>query len=156
MPVPKPNKLAIIFATIVAEFAISSDATAQRKITASFVAPNLSQTIRGSPRSRHLRQARHRRRCYPLDRQSAGGSNPARWRYRIYDRRRTVGDSRAHAWRRSRDASDDGQFSSQRVLLRPESTLQRLHDLKGKTVGVTQYGYFFASRAAQYRPAARR
>ena len=47
MPVPKPIKLAIIFATVVAEFAISSDATAQRKITATFVAPNLSQTIPG-------------------------------------------------------------------------------------------------------------
>jgi NitT/TauT family transport system substrate-binding protein len=31
-------------------------------------------------------------------------------------------------------------FSGQRVLLRPESPLQRLQDLKGKTVGVTQYG----------------
>ena len=31
-------------------------------------------------------------------------------------------------------------FTSQRVLLRPESALQRLQDLKGKTVGVTQYG----------------
>ena len=31
-------------------------------------------------------------------------------------------------------------FSGQQVLLRPESALQRLQDLKGKTVGVTQYG----------------
>jgi NitT/TauT family transport system substrate-binding protein len=31
-------------------------------------------------------------------------------------------------------------YSSQQVLLRPDSTLQRLQDLKGKTVGVTQYG----------------
>jgi len=31
-------------------------------------------------------------------------------------------------------------FSGQRVLLRPDSSLQRLQDLKGKTVGVTQYG----------------
>jgi len=31
-------------------------------------------------------------------------------------------------------------FTSQRVLVRPDSTLQRLQDLKGKTVGVTQYG----------------
>jgi NitT/TauT family transport system substrate-binding protein len=31
-------------------------------------------------------------------------------------------------------------YSSQQVLLRPESSLQRLQDLKGKTVGVTQYG----------------
>jgi NitT/TauT family transport system substrate-binding protein len=31
-------------------------------------------------------------------------------------------------------------FSSQQVLLRPESPLQRLQDLKGKIVGVTQYG----------------
>jgi ABC-type nitrate/sulfonate/bicarbonate transport system substrate-binding protein len=36
--------------------------------------------------------------------------------------------------------ASSGNFSSQRVLLRPESTLQRLQDLKGKTVGVTQYG----------------
>jgi ABC-type nitrate/sulfonate/bicarbonate transport system substrate-binding protein len=31
-------------------------------------------------------------------------------------------------------------YSGQQVLLRPESSLQRLQDLKGKTVGVTQYG----------------
>ena len=31
-------------------------------------------------------------------------------------------------------------YSSQRVLVRPESPLQRLQDVKGKTVGVTQYG----------------
>ena len=31
-------------------------------------------------------------------------------------------------------------FSSQQVLVRPESPLQRLQDLKGKIVGVTQYG----------------
>jgi len=30
--------------------------------------------------------------------------------------------------------------TSQQVLIRPESPLQRLQDLKGKTVGVTQYG----------------
>jgi NitT/TauT family transport system substrate-binding protein len=30
--------------------------------------------------------------------------------------------------------------SSQRVLVRPDSPLKRLEDLKGKTVGVTQYG----------------
>jgi NitT/TauT family transport system substrate-binding protein len=31
-------------------------------------------------------------------------------------------------------------FSGQQILLRPDSSLQRLQDLKGKTVGVTQYG----------------
>lgn len=31
-------------------------------------------------------------------------------------------------------------YSSQQILLRPDSALQRLQDLKGKTVGVTQYG----------------
>jgi len=31
-------------------------------------------------------------------------------------------------------------FSGQQVLVRPESPLQRLQDLKGKIVGVTQYG----------------
>lgn len=30
--------------------------------------------------------------------------------------------------------------TSQKVLIRPDSTLQRLQDLKGKTVGVAQYG----------------
>ncbi|HXV82440.1 MAG TPA: ABC transporter substrate-binding protein [Candidatus Binatia bacterium] len=33
-----------------------------------------------------------------------------------------------------------GNFSSQQVLVRPESPLQHLQDLKGKIVGVTQYG----------------
>jgi NitT/TauT family transport system substrate-binding protein len=31
-------------------------------------------------------------------------------------------------------------FTGQRVLIRPDSSLQRLQELKGKTVGVTQYG----------------
>lgn len=31
-------------------------------------------------------------------------------------------------------------FSGQRLILRPDSPLKRLQDLKGKTVGVTQYG----------------
>jgi ABC-type nitrate/sulfonate/bicarbonate transport system substrate-binding protein len=31
-------------------------------------------------------------------------------------------------------------FSTQQILIRPESPLQRLQDLKGKIVGVTQYG----------------
>jgi NitT/TauT family transport system substrate-binding protein len=31
-------------------------------------------------------------------------------------------------------------YTSQGVLIRPDSPLQRLQDLKGKTVGVTQYG----------------
>jgi NitT/TauT family transport system substrate-binding protein len=31
-------------------------------------------------------------------------------------------------------------YTSQRVLIRPDSPLQRLQELKGKTVGVTQYG----------------
>jgi ABC-type nitrate/sulfonate/bicarbonate transport system substrate-binding protein len=31
-------------------------------------------------------------------------------------------------------------YSSQRILIRPDSPFQRLQDLKGKTVGVTQYG----------------
>jgi NitT/TauT family transport system substrate-binding protein len=31
-------------------------------------------------------------------------------------------------------------FTGQRVLVRPDSPLQRMQDLKGKTVGVTQYG----------------
>jgi len=31
-------------------------------------------------------------------------------------------------------------YSSQRILLRPDSPIQRVQDLKGKTVGVTQYG----------------
>jgi NitT/TauT family transport system substrate-binding protein len=31
-------------------------------------------------------------------------------------------------------------FTGQRVLIRPDSPLQRLQELKGKTVGVTQYG----------------
>jgi NitT/TauT family transport system substrate-binding protein len=31
-------------------------------------------------------------------------------------------------------------FTGQRVLVRPDSSLQRMLDLKGKTVGVTQYG----------------
>ena len=31
-------------------------------------------------------------------------------------------------------------FSSQRIMLRPESTLSNVRDLKGKIIGVTQYG----------------
>jgi ABC-type nitrate/sulfonate/bicarbonate transport system substrate-binding protein len=44
MPILKPNKSAVIFVAVA--LAISTrDATARRKVTATFVAPTLSQTI---------------------------------------------------------------------------------------------------------------
>jgi ABC-type nitrate/sulfonate/bicarbonate transport system substrate-binding protein len=161
MPVPKPSKLAIVFATMAATFAISSgDATAQRKITATFVAPNLSQTIpwiakeagilaksgidadvillTGSPRAVQTLLAGD------IEYTIAGGQSAIR--ARMYGADPVM-------------LATSANFSSQRVLLRPESTLQRLQDLKGKTVGVTQYGSggdTFLRAAAQYRPAARR
>jgi hypothetical protein len=46
MPVLKPNKLAAIFVTVAVALALSSgDAIAQHRVTVTFVAPTLSQTI---------------------------------------------------------------------------------------------------------------
>jgi NitT/TauT family transport system substrate-binding protein len=158
MPVPKPNKLAIILTTMAAVFAISrGDATAQRKITATFVAPNLSQTIPWIAKEAGI-FAKH---GIDADVILLTGSPRAVQTLLAGDIEYTIagGQSAIRARMHGADPvmlATSANFSSQRVLLRPESTLQRLHDLKGKTVGVTQYGYFFASRAAQYRPAARR
>jgi ABC-type nitrate/sulfonate/bicarbonate transport system substrate-binding protein len=141
MPVPKPIKLAIIFATIVAEFAISSDATAQRKITATFVAPNLSQTIPWIAKEAGI-FAKH---GIDADVILLTGSPRAVQTLLAGDIEYTIagGQSAIRARMHGADPvmlATSANFSSQRVLLRPESTLQRLQDLKGKTVGVTQYG----------------
>src|SRR4030095_2104449 len=141
MPVPKPIKLAIIFATIVAEFVISSDATAQRKITATFVAPNLSQTIPWIAKEAGI-FAKH---GIDADVILLTGSPRAVQTLLAGDIEYTIagGQSAIRARMHGADPvmlATSANFSSQRALLRPESNSQRLQDLKGKTVGVTQYG----------------
>jgi NitT/TauT family transport system substrate-binding protein len=142
MPVPKPNKLALIFATMAATFAISSgDATAQRKVTATFVAPTLSQTIPWIGKEAGI-FAKH---GIDADVILLTGSPRAVQTLLAGDIEYTIagGQSAIRARMYGADPvmlATSANFSSQRVLLRPESTLQRLQDLKGKTVGVTQYG----------------
>lgn len=162
MPVPKPSKLAIVFAAMAATFAISSgDATAQRKITATFVAPNLSQTIpwiakeagifaksgidadvillTGSPRAVQTLLAGD------IEYTIAGGQSAIR--ARMYGADPVM-------------LATSANFSSQRVLLRPEIHLAAAarFERQNRRRYPIWFGrrYFFASRAAQYRPAARR
>jgi NitT/TauT family transport system substrate-binding protein len=119
----------------------SIDASAQRKITVTFVAPNLSQAIpwiakeagilakhgidadvillTGSPRSVQTLLAGD------IEYTIAGGQSAIRARMQGAD---------------PVMLATSANFSSQRVLLRPESTLLRVQELKGKIVGVTQYG----------------
>ncbi len=49
-------------------------------------------------------------------------------------------------------------FSSQRIMLRPESTLTNIRELKGKTIGVTQFGSGGDTflRAALRKPASKK
>ena len=141
MPVLKPNKLAIILATMAAAFAISSDATAQRKITATFVAPNLSQTIPWIAKEAGI----FAKNGIDADVILLTGSPRAVQTLLAGDIEYTIagGQSAIRARMHGADPvllATSANFSSQRVLLRPESTLLRLQDLKGKTVGVTQYG----------------
>ena len=142
MPVPKPNKLAIILAMMAAAFAISrGEATAQRKVTATFVAPNLSQTIPWIAKEAGI-FAKH---GIDADVILLTGSPRAVQTLLAGDIEYTIagGQSAIRARMHGADPvmlATSANFSSQRVLLRPESTLQRLQDLKGKTVGVTQYG----------------
>jgi len=142
MPVLKPNKLAIIFTTMAAALAISSgDATAGRKVTATFVAPTLSQTIPWIAKEAGI-FAKH---GIDADVILLTGSPRAVQTLLAGDIEYTIagGQSAIRARMHGADPvilASSANFSSQRVLLRPESTLQRLQDLKGKTVGVTQYG----------------
>ncbi len=142
MPVPQSNKLTIIFATMAAAFAIlSGDATAQRKITATFVAPNLSQTIPWIAKEAGI-FAKHGIAAEVI---LLTGSPRAVQTLLAGDIEYTIagGQSAIRARMHGADPvilATSANFSSQRVMLRPESTLQRLQDLKGKTVGVTQYG----------------
>ena len=127
MPVPKPIKLAIIFATIVAEFAISSDATAQRKITATFVAPNLSQTIPWIAKEAGI-FAKH---GIDADVILLTGSPRAVQTLLAGDIEYTIagGQSAIRARMHGADPvmlATSANFSSQRVLLRPESTFAAL------------------------------
>jgi ABC-type nitrate/sulfonate/bicarbonate transport system substrate-binding protein len=139
MPVPKSNKLAKIFITMAAVFAISrGEATAQRKVTATFVAPNLSQTIPWIAKEAGI-FAKH---GIDADVILLTGSPRAVQTLLAGDIEYTIagGQSAIRARMHGADPvmlATSANFSGQRVLLRPESTLQRLQDLKGKTVGVT-------------------
>ena len=142
MPVPKPNKLAIIFTTMAAALAISSgDATAGRKVTATFVAPTLSQTIPWIAKEAGI-FAKH---GIDADVILLTGSPRAVQTLLAGDIEYTIAGGQSAIRARIHGAdpvilASSANFSSQRVLLRPESTLQRLQDLKSKTVGVIQYG----------------
>jgi len=136
------DKLTIL-ATIFATLAFSDNLFAQqrRKILAAYVAPGITQVLpwiakeaglfakhgidaevillTGSPRLIQTLLAGD------IDYALGGTSSVLRARFRTPD---------------PLIIATTTNFSGQRVLLRPESPLQRLQDLKGKTVGVTQYG----------------
>jgi ABC-type phosphate/phosphonate transport system substrate-binding protein len=138
----KPNKLAVVFVTVAVALAISSgDATAQRRVTVAFVAPTLSQTIPWIAKEAGI-LAKHGIDANVI---LLTGSPRAVQTLLAGDIEYTIagGQSAIRARMHGADPvvlASSGNFSSQRVLLRPESTLQRLQYLKGKTVGVTQYG----------------
>ena len=142
MPVPKLNKLGIILAMMAAGVRdFRGDATAQRKVTATFVAPNLSQTIPWIAKEAGI-FAKH---GIDADVILLTGSPWAVQTLLAGDIEYTIAEGQSAIRARMYGADPVmlatlANFSSQRVLLRPESTLQRLQDLKGKTVGVTQYG----------------
>jgi len=135
-------KLVIIFALFVAAMALSAgDGAAQRKVTATFVAPNLNQTIPWIAKEAGI-FAKH---GIEADVILLTGSPRAVQTLLAGDIQYTIagGQSAVRARMHGADpviVATSSNLSSQRVLLRPDSTLQRLQDLKGKTVGVTQYG----------------
>jgi NitT/TauT family transport system substrate-binding protein len=138
------RKTLLPFAVVLAVTAFVSDlgfAQARRKVLVAYVAPGMSQSIplitkeagiftkhgieadvillTGSPRLIQTLIAGD------IDYALGGVSSVLRARMRGTDPVIVAGTT---------------NFTSQRVLVRPDSTLQRLQDLKGKTVGVTQYG----------------
>ena len=127
---------------IVAALMISwADAIAQRKVTATFVAPTLSQTIPWIAKEAGI----FAKRGIDLDVILLTGSPRAVQTLLAGDIEYAIAGGQSAIRARIRGAdpvmlATSANFSSQRVLLRPESNLQRLQDLKGKTVGVTQYG----------------
>jgi NitT/TauT family transport system substrate-binding protein len=138
------HKWILTIATILAALALGHDislAQARRKVLVAYVAPGISQSIpwiakqagifakhgidadvillTGSPRLMQTLLAGD------IDYALGGTSSVLRARFRGADPVIVAGTT---------------NFTSQRVLVRPDSTLQRLQDLKGRTVGVTQYG----------------
>jgi NitT/TauT family transport system substrate-binding protein len=136
----------LLFVAIVFEMAalFSSDsalAQARRKVLVAYVAPGITQVIpwvakeagifpkhgidadvillTGSPRLMQTLLSGD------IDYALGGTSSVLRARFRGADPVIVAGTT---------------NFTGQRVLVRPDSPLQRLQDLKGKTVGVTQYG----------------
>jgi NitT/TauT family transport system substrate-binding protein len=134
-------KVAILLVLVVAAALSGGDATAQRKVTATFVAPNLSQTIPWIAKEAGI-FAKH---GVDVDVILLTGSPRAVQTLLAGDIEYTIagGQSAIRARMHGADPvmlATSANFSSQRVLLRPESNLQRVQDLRGKTVGVTQYG----------------
>jgi NitT/TauT family transport system substrate-binding protein len=140
----KRHKWLLTVATVLAATAFYPDlsiAQARRKVLVAYVAPGISQSIpwiakqagifakhgidadvillTGSPRLMQTLLAGD------IDYALGGTSSVLRARFRGADPVIVAGTT---------------NFTSQRVLVRPDSTLQRLQDLKGRTVGVTQYG----------------
>lgn len=121
--------------------ALSVPVHAQRKVTVTFVAPNLSQMMPWIAKDAGI-MAKH-----GIDAEAIllTGSPRAIQTLLAGDIEYTIASGQAAIRARMHGAdpvmlATSANFSSQRVLLRPESGVQRLQDLKGKTVGVTQYG----------------
>lgn len=135
-------KLVASYPMIVAALMLSwADAIAQRKVTVTFVAPTLSQTIPWIAKEAGI----FAKRGIDADVILLTGSPRAVQTLLAGDIEYTIAGGQSAIRARIRGAdpvmlATSANFSSQRVLLRPESNLQRLQDLKGKTVGVTQYG----------------
>jgi NitT/TauT family transport system substrate-binding protein len=140
----KPYHCFVIAATLLGGAALCDDsafAQARRKVLAAYVAPGITQAIpsitkeagifskhgidaevillTGSPRLMQTLIAGD------IDYALGGTSSVLRARMRGADPVIIAGTT---------------NFTGQRVLVRPDSPLQRMQDLKGKTVGVTQYG----------------
>ena len=140
----KPHKYFLVTVTLLATTIICDDfalGQARRKVLAAYVAPGITQAIpsitkeagifakhgidaevillTGSPRLLQTLIAGD------IDYALGGTSSVLRARIRGADPVIVAGTT---------------NFTGQRVLLRPDSPLQRMQDLKGKTVGVTQYG----------------
>jgi NitT/TauT family transport system substrate-binding protein len=138
------HKWVLTIATVIAALALSHDtsiAQVRRKVLVAYVAPAASQSVpwiakqagifarhgidadvvllTGSPRMMQTLLAGD------IDYALGGTSSALRARMRGADPVIIAGTT---------------NFTSQRVLVRPDSTLQRFQDLKGRTVGVTQYG----------------
>jgi NitT/TauT family transport system substrate-binding protein len=141
---PKPFKACIVLTVTLIFLSFSYDqgsAQARRKVLVAYVAPSITQSIPWVTKEAGI----FTKHGIDADVVLLTGSPRLIQTLLAGDIDYAVGGVASVLRARMRGAdpvilATTANYSSQRILLRPDSPIQRVQDLKGKTVGVTQYG----------------